>query len=146
MVCLTGVWREIIKVLGMLGVVVNVAILTYTMDWFSEHYDVTNEDKLWYFIYTEHAILIVYLIIMAFIGDEPSQLQRKMALDMFEAENYDDAEVSDDEEEGVPAPRLPMPDQVDEQGSNLGVVHQGFFPKESTLPNNHYDDMAEEQL
>ena len=52
MSCDAGVWREIIKVLGVVGVVVNVAILTYTMDWFNEHYDVSNEDTLWYFIYT----------------------------------------------------------------------------------------------
>eukprot|EP00656_Telonema_subtile_P045911 TRINITY_DN5218_c0_g1_i15.p1 TRINITY_DN5218_c0_g1~~TRINITY_DN5218_c0_g1_i15.p1 ORF type:complete len:815 (-),score=268.51 TRINITY_DN5218_c0_g1_i15:1544-3988(-) len=83
-----GAWGFIIQIIGMVGVVTNTAILAYTMDWFSEHYDVSNEQKLWAFIFTEHAILALYLLIQLMFNDEPSKLQQKMALDLFEEENY----------------------------------------------------------
>jgi len=84
-----GTWRYVIQLIGVAGVMSNVAILTYTMDWFGKHFDHWSKDaKFKAFIGLEHLLIATYLGILLVVDDNPPELQMKKALDMFEEENY----------------------------------------------------------
>ena len=65
-----GSWKYIVQIIGIFGVLSNAAILTFTMDWFGYHFDLSADNKIWAFFILEHILFATYGAIALLIPDQ----------------------------------------------------------------------------